>query len=78
MSPWYDRNIVRRGVSIWFLILLFSGGWEMNAGIDFLEFKPSEIAAAVAISVAREAKPVDPEKAIPLLIQQFQRVICSL
>lgn len=26
----------------------------MNAGIDFLEFKPSEIAAAVAISVSGE------------------------
>lgn len=47
----------------------------MNAGIDFLEFKPSEIAAAVAISVAGEAQPVDPEKAIPLLIQQLQMVM---
>ena len=37
----------------------------MNAGIDFLEFKPSEIAAAVAISVTGEAKTVvDTEKAI--------------
>ncbi|KAA0065111.1 hypothetical protein IC582_006381 [Cucumis melo] len=41
-------------------------------GIDFLEFKPSEIAAAVAISVAGEAQSVDPERAIPLLIQQLQ------
>lgn len=47
----------------------------MNAGIDFLEFKPSEIAAAVAISVAGEAQAVDPERAIPLLIQQLQMVM---
>lgn len=26
-------------------------GWELNAGIDFLEFKGSEIAAAVALYV---------------------------
>lgn len=29
-------------------------GWELNAGIDFLEFRPSEIAASVAISVSRQ------------------------
>lgn len=32
-----------------------SFGWELNAGIDFLEFKPSEIAAAVALYVSGEA-----------------------
>ncbi len=31
----------------------------LNAGIDFLEFKPSEIAAAVAISVSGELQAVD-------------------
>ncbi|XP_022962585.1 cyclin-D2-1-like isoform X1 [Cucurbita moschata] len=41
-------------------------------GIEFLEFKPSEIAAAVAISVAGEAQSVDPDRAIHLLIQQLQ------
>ncbi|XP_023001871.1 cyclin-D4-2-like [Cucurbita maxima] len=43
-------------------------------GIEFLEFKPSEIAAAVAISVAGEGE----ETAIPLLIQQklhMERVV---
>ncbi|PRQ21284.1 putative cyclin A2 [Rosa chinensis] len=39
-------------------------------GIDFLEFKPSEVAAAVAISVAGESKALDDtEKAISVLIQ---------
>ncbi|XP_010272942.1 PREDICTED: cyclin-D3-1-like [Nelumbo nucifera] len=33
-------------------------------GIDFLNYRPSEIAAAVAMSVCREAKTVDIEKAI--------------
>ncbi|TKY56313.1 Cyclin-D3-1 protein [Spatholobus suberectus] len=38
-------------------------------GIDFLEFRPSEIAAAVAISVVGEAQTVHTEKAISVLIQ---------
>ncbi|GLT93739.1 hypothetical protein SLE2022_115150 [Rubroshorea leprosula] len=42
-------------------------------GIDFLEFKPSEIAAAVAISVARESKTVDIDKAISALAQHVQK-----
>lgn len=50
------------------------GWWELNAGIDFLEFKPSEIAAAVAISVARESKTVDIDKAIFALAQHVQKV----
>lgn len=50
------------------------GGWEFNAGIDFLEFRPSEVAAAVAISVAREGKTVDTEKAISLLLQHVEKV----
>lgn len=46
------------------------GGWELNAGIDFLEYRPSEVAAAVAIYVAGESKALDhTEKAITVLIQ---------
>ncbi|KAH9690485.1 Cyclin N-terminal domain-containing protein [Citrus sinensis] len=42
--------------------------------IDFLEFKPSEIAAAVAISVTGETKTVvDTEKAISLLTQHVKK-----
>ncbi|XP_022766416.1 cyclin-D3-1-like [Durio zibethinus] len=42
-------------------------------GIDFLEFKPSEIAAAVAMSVAVETRTVDTEKAISVLTQHVQK-----
>lgn len=43
--------------------------WEFNAGIDFLEFRPSEIAAAVAISVSGEIKAVvDIDRAISSFI----------
>ncbi|CDP11478.1 unnamed protein product [Coffea canephora] len=43
-------------------------------GIDFLEYRPSEIAAAVAISVAGAAQAVDVETAISaLLIQHVQK-----
>lgn len=49
-------------------------GGEFNAGIDFLEFRPSEVAAAVAISVAGEAKTVDTEKALSLLVQHVEKV----
>ncbi|KAK7301125.1 hypothetical protein RJT34_11986 [Clitoria ternatea] len=38
-------------------------------GIDFLEFRPSEIAAAVAISAVGEAQTVHSEKAMSVLIQ---------
>ncbi|XP_019438516.1 PREDICTED: cyclin-D2-1-like isoform X3 [Lupinus angustifolius] len=41
-------------------------------GIDFLEFKPSEIAAAVAISVVGETKTIDARKAIFVLIPQAE------
>lgn len=37
-------------------------------GIDFLEFRPSEIAAAVAISVSGEVKPVDIDRAMSCFI----------
>ncbi|XVE60572.1 hypothetical protein DITRI_Ditri05aG0139400 [Diplodiscus trichospermus] len=42
-------------------------------GFEFLDFKPSEIAAAVAISVAVETTTVDTEKAISLLAQHVQK-----
>ncbi|KAK2999003.1 hypothetical protein RJ639_023636 [Escallonia herrerae] len=42
-------------------------------GIDFLEFKPSEIAAAVAMSVAGETQTVDTEKAISALTRHVQK-----
>ncbi|XP_019431105.1 PREDICTED: cyclin-D4-1-like isoform X2 [Lupinus angustifolius] len=42
-------------------------------GIDFLEFKPSEIAAAVAISVVGETKTVHTEKAISVLIPLVEK-----
>ncbi|XP_059631270.1 cyclin-D2-1-like [Cornus florida] len=42
-------------------------------GIDFLEFKPSEVAAAVAMSVAGETQTVDTEKAISVLIQHVKK-----
>ncbi|GFY96095.1 hypothetical protein Acr_11g0004010 [Actinidia rufa] len=48
---------------------------EFNAGIDSLEFKPSEVAAAVAvtISVAGDTQTLDPEKAISLLVQHVEK-----
>ncbi|RXH92692.1 hypothetical protein DVH24_033588 [Malus domestica] len=48
--------------------------WKLNAGIDSLEYRPSEVAAAVAISVAGEAKTLDNEKAISMLIQHVHLV----
>ncbi|KAL3504846.1 hypothetical protein ACH5RR_034687 [Cinchona calisaya] len=42
-------------------------------GIDFLEYRPSEIAAAVAISVAGEAQAIDTETAISALIKHVQK-----
>ncbi|GMI90996.1 hypothetical protein HRI_002768900 [Hibiscus trionum] len=44
-----------------------------NKGIDLLEFKPSEIAAAVAISAAVESTPVDTEKAVSFFTQHVQK-----
>ena len=46
---------------------MFFGGWEFNAGIDFLDFRPSEVAVAVAIAVVREIKKVDAKQAISML-----------
>ncbi|CAL0307813.1 unnamed protein product [Lupinus luteus] len=42
-------------------------------GIDFLEFKPSEIAAAVALYVVGETKTVHTEKAISVLIPLVEK-----
>ncbi|KAG8632846.1 hypothetical protein MANES_18G061100v8 [Manihot esculenta] len=42
-------------------------------GIEFLEFRPSEIAAAVAIAVVGEIKTVDAEQAIPVLSQHVEK-----
>lgn len=42
-------------------------------GIYFLEFRPSEIAAAVAIAVVGETKTVDAEQAISVLAQPVQK-----
>lgn len=42
-------------------------------GIDFLEFRPSEIAAAVAISIAGETQTVDIEKAISVVIEPIEK-----
>ncbi|KAA3479578.1 Cyclin-D2-2 [Gossypium australe] len=42
-------------------------------GIDFLEFKPSEIAAAVTIYVAVETTTVDTEKAMSVLTQHGKK-----
>ncbi|RDX91703.1 Cyclin-D3-1 [Mucuna pruriens] len=42
-------------------------------GIDFLEFKPSEVAAAVAMYVMGETQTVDTGKAISVLIQHVEK-----
>ncbi|KAL9261267.1 Cyclin-D3-1-like protein [Drosera capensis] len=48
-------------------------------GIDFLEFKPSEIAAAVAVSVTGEGQTVDYEKAVSCLssyVEKERLIMC--
>lgn len=42
-------------------------------GINFLEFKPSVIAAAVAISFAVKTETLDSEKALSALVQHVQK-----
>ncbi|XP_050220107.1 cyclin-D4-1-like [Mercurialis annua] len=44
-----------------------------NKGIDLLEFRPSEIAAAVAIAVVGGNKTVDADQAISVLAQHVQK-----
>lgn len=39
-----------------------------------MEFRPSEVAAAVAIAVGGESQTVDTEKAISLLTQHLEKV----
>ncbi|KAE9600992.1 putative cyclin [Lupinus albus] len=51
--------------------------WETNACIDFLEFKPSKIAAVVAISVTRELEGKEIHKALSSLVM-VKEVIQSL
>lgn len=44
-------------------------GWNLNAaGIEFLEFKPSEIAAAVAMYVSSQMQAIDIHKAVSCLV----------
>ncbi|XP_028771875.1 cyclin-D4-1-like [Neltuma alba] len=42
-------------------------------GVDLLEFRPSEVAAAVAICVVRETQTVNTEKAISVLSQHVEK-----
>lgn len=50
---------------------------ESNVGIDFIQFRPSEIAAAVAVlvSMVGENQTVETEKAVSLLIQYVEKVL---
>lgn len=51
----------------------------MHAGIDFLEFRPSEIALAVAISISGELQAPDMNKAIlsfPYMEKVIQKELC--
>ncbi|GFZ10258.1 cyclin D2;1 [Actinidia rufa] len=52
-------------------------GWGFIAGIDFLEFRPSEVAAAAAaataVSVAGEAQTVDIEDSISFLAKHVEK-----
>ena len=50
-------------MSVW-----YKDEWELNVGIDFLEFKPSEIGAAVAIYVSGEIQAVGIDKAMSCLV----------
>lgn len=50
------------------------GGWEFNAGIEFLEFRASEVAAAVAIVVTGETQTIDFEAATSVLIEHVEKV----
>lgn len=51
---------------------------ESNAAIEFLEFKPAEIAAAVAIFVVGETKTIHTENAASALIQYVEKVMLQL
>lgn len=43
---------------------------KLNAGIDFLEFKPSEVAAAAALYVLGDTRAVDIDKALSSFIEE--------
>ncbi|KAK7282875.1 hypothetical protein RIF29_11974 [Crotalaria pallida] len=58
-----DKSQLRSSISQSIQLILSTA-----RGIDFLEFKPSEIAAAVAISVVGETKTLDNRKTISVLI----------
>lgn len=49
-------------------------GGKLNAGIDFLEFRSSEIAASVAMSVSGEIQAKDIDKAMPCFSKQVEKV----
>lgn len=49
---------------------------KLIAGIDYLEFRPSEIAAAVAVSVLKELQAIEIDKAIiDLLVVEKVRLL---
>lgn len=50
---------------------------ESNVGLDFIQFRPSEIAAAVAVLVSVEGENliVQTEKALSLLIEYVEKVL---
>ena len=47
---------------------------DLNSGIEFLEFRPSEIAAAVALSVAGDTHTVETKNALYELDHHLQKV----
>lgn len=49
-------------------------GGRLNAGIDFLEFRSSEIAASVAMSVSGEIQAKDIDKAMPCFFIHLDKV----
>ncbi|XP_059279661.1 cyclin-D2-1-like [Lycium ferocissimum] len=63
-----DQNASRYSINKSIQLIL-----STQKGIHFLEFKPSVIAAAVAISVAVKTETVDSEKALSALVQHVQK-----
>lgn len=66
----YTLDPIRVWEFVKFVFLIEWFGWmKLNAaGIEFLEFKPSEIAAAVAMCVSGEMQAMDIDKAFSCLI----------
>jgi len=52
-------------------------GLDSNVGLDFIQFRPSEIAAAVAVlvSLVGENLTIQTEKAVSLLIEYVEKVL---